>query len=488
MINTKPLIKFLLWLCMGILICIIGISNVFADTYTSSQFSAQLYDNYGPSLSAVTTDQSNARWQGTIPSMTANSSGAAWGISSPVVLLANHTYSVSLKITGPYGGNIVLSSYNRVGVGTTLANAKTSYQNNSYANENYSRVVDGQTIQYAFTPTTNSSYFIIPFATSSSGSNYTFYLENVVIDDLGNSGVSESTINNSLNSQTNVLNQSITNSQNSIIQNNNDNTQAIIDSNKENFNTCHDSYNLVNIPNLYLTMSNRTYSYYLPKSYSSGIYTFSYILDSNTTQIYLQFLNNSSYVAQTTLTTSGVNTVNIPSEFNRFYIFIDSNAPSTAKGHINNIMFANGTYSTYEPYGEEICTNKLDEQTDAINNVNDSINNDNIDDSGISSAFDNFNNFLDDNSTITQLITLPVTLYTAILNNLNGTCQPFNLGSLYGSDLILPCINISQYLGSALWSMIDIIISGFAIYAISKKMIKVFNNFSSLKEGDVIDD
>ena len=113
---------------------------------------------------------------------------------------------------------------------------------------------------------------------------------------------------------------------------------------------------------------------------------------------------------------------------------------------------------------------------------------DTVDDNSISSAFESFNDYLDDNSTITQLITLPITLYTAILNNLNGSCSPFNLGKLYGEDLILPCINISQYLGNSLWTMIDIIISGFAIYAISKKMIKIFNNFSSLREGDVIDD
>ena len=71
---------------------------------------------------------------------------------------------------------------------------------------------------------------------------------------------------------------------------------------------------------------------------------------------------------------------------------------------------------------------------------------------------------------------------------MKSTCKPFVLGALFGTNLTIPCINIGSYLGSALWGMIDVIISGFAIFSISKKLIKIFNNFSSMKEGDVIDD
>lgn len=129
-----------------------------------------------------------------------------------------------------------------------------------------------------------------------------------------------------------------------------------------------------------------------------------------------------------------------------------------------------------------------DDIKDSVNNVDDTLKDDNIDNNNVSSTFEEFNSFLDDNSTITQLITLPITLYSSILNNVGGSCQPFNLGSLYGEDLVLPCVNIGNYLGSTLWGMIDLIISGFAVYFISKKLIKVFNNFSSMKDGDVIDD
>lgn len=130
--------------------------------------------------------------------------------------------------------------------------------------------------------------------------------------------------------------------------------------------------------------------------------------------------------------------------------------------------------------------NKLNETNQELGKVNDNITNDDV--GGVDGAFESFESFVSENSTITQLITMPITLYTSILNGVQSSCQPFSLGNLFGINLTLPCINIGNYLGSTLWSMIDIIISGFAIFSISKKLIKIFNNFSTMKEGDVIDD
>lgn len=130
--------------------------------------------------------------------------------------------------------------------------------------------------------------------------------------------------------------------------------------------------------------------------------------------------------------------------------------------------------------------NQNQQTNEELSDINDNLTNSDV--TGVEDSFEQFEGFLEDNSTITQLITLPITLYSSILNNVGGSCQPFNLGSLYGENLVLPCVNIGNYLGSTLWGMIDLIISGFAVYFIAKKLIKVFNNFSSMKDGDVIDD
>lgn len=121
-----------------------------------------------------------------------------------------------------------------------------------------------------------------------------------------------------------------------------------------------------------------------------------------------------------------------------------------------------------------------------LEDINSSINNDNVDDP--SSSINSFKDKIASNGVITQLIGLPVTLFTKVLNSVNGTCSTYNLGSLFGTDLILPCVNIQNYLGSSLWSIIDVLISGLFVYSISRKFIKVFESMSSMNEGDVIGD
>lgn len=130
--------------------------------------------------------------------------------------------------------------------------------------------------------------------------------------------------------------------------------------------------------------------------------------------------------------------------------------------------------------------NSINDLNGSINNINGSLNNDDVGDP--SSSINQFKDKIAENGVITQLVGLPVTLFTKVLNSVNGTCSSYNLGSLFGTDLVLPCINIETYLGSSLWSIIDVLISGLFVYTISKKFIKVFENMSSMNEGDVIGD
>lgn len=129
---------------------------------------------------------------------------------------------------------------------------------------------------------------------------------------------------------------------------------------------------------------------------------------------------------------------------------------------------------------------KQSETNKKVDDINNSINDSNVDDP--SSSINSFKDKIAINGVITQLVGLPVTLFTKVLNSVNGTCSSYNLGSLFGTDLVLPCVNIETYLGSTLWNIIDVLISGLFVYTISKKFIKVFENMSSMNEGDVISD
>lgn len=125
----------------------------------------------------------------------------------------------------------------------------------------------------------------------------------------------------------------------------------------------------------------------------------------------------------------------------------------------------------------------------AINNVNDSLTSDSTPSgSDTDSAYSNFGNSTAENGVITQLITLPITLFTSINNNINTSCSRFDMGTLLGTHIYFNCINPSRYIGSQLWSVIDILASGFFVWYIGKKLIKVFENLSSMKEGDPVGD
>ena len=98
---------------------------------------------------------------------------------------------------------------------------------------------------------------------------------------------------------------------------------------------------------------------------------------------------------------------------------------------------------------------------------------------------DSFNFDLDTNSDMTpvsNLLSLPITLLNRFLTAFQGTCSPYALGSLLGTTLILPCINLNNYLGSSLVNIIDIICSSFIFYNIALLCIHMFDKWTSLTD------
>lgn len=399
--SIGPVLTFLFWIVLLVIVCLVGISDVFAATYDATSYTAQLYDNYGPTLYTVTTEFSNMSWRGTIPTITANTSGAAWGISSPIPLLANHTYSMTVKIDGTYGGDIVLSTYNRIGVGTSLSNAKSSYENNTNCTLNYSNsIASNMTLQFAFTPSINSNYIVFPFATTYTGNNQSFYLYDVIIDDLGSGGVSQTDINNSLNNQTNELNNSITNStntitgaltdtENNINSNIDDMEKSIVDSNKETqevikdqFNSCRDSYNLTSLNNFYINVADY---YFINKKILDNFeknttYTISFDVDTSIVPFLFSVgYGNGSYQYDIIYKSNLYNghlslTFTTPdsSDFQDLFIRVPRyNSSVSFTANVSNIMLVKGSVEKdYEPYGEQICTNKIDDTNSKLDEQN----------------------------------------------------------------------------------------------------------------------
>ncbi len=127
--------------------------------------------------------------------------------------------------------------------------------------------------------------------------------------------------------------------------------------------------------------------------------------------------------------------------------------------------------------------NELNNVNSSIKKTNDTLTDDNIDNTNTSSTLEDLSEDLPTNSVISDLLLLPVRLFQNILNNINGSCNTFNLGSLFGSNLTLPCINIETLIGSSLWSVIDILFCGAFVLVIRKKFVDIFHNFTDLKNG-----
>lgn len=146
---------------------------------------------------------------------------------------------------------------------------------------------------------------------------------------------------------------------------------------------------------------------------------------------------------------------------------------------------ATGTFISYNSSSTAII-NSQQQTTNAVNNVNDSINNDSVSsNTEHSNTAQGWASQSASDSVVSDMVLMPITLLNAFSSGFNGSCQAYNLGSLYGTNLTLPCINISNYLGATLWGIIDVLMSGFLIYGIGKKFVKVFNDFTNLKDSQV---
>lgn len=132
----------------------------------------------------------------------------------------------------------------------------------------------------------------------------------------------------------------------------------------------------------------------------------------------------------------------------------------------------------------EVCSNGNQAIVNSNMQLNDTLNDDNISDSTNSSI----NGILGSKTEqetfgpVADLILLPLTLFRAFYNGFNNSCSPFNLGTLFNTNITLPCINLRNILGSSLYSIIDVAISLFMLYNIILMCIHIFDKITSFKD------
>lgn len=165
-----------------------------------------------------------------------------------------------------------------------------------------------------------------------------------------------------------------------------------------------------------------------------------------------------------------------------------------ANGNFTHIYIqANGTtpdsISFYSPItfvydkGQQDVINAIEDNTDAQNETNDLLGDNNVS----NDTNTTLDSLLDKNGTtqstfgpVADLILLPLTLFGAFYNSFGGTCSSYDLGSLLGHNIVLPCINLRNILGNGLYTTIDLAISLFLIYNIVMMCVHIFDRLTSL--------
>ena len=268
---------------------------------------------------------------------------------------------------------------------------------------------------------------------------------------------------------------------NRIINNQNDNTQDIIDNNNSNTESIIENQNQNNEQLIDSQKSCNVFG----RNYSTkrGFY-----LDSNGDEIQSVAWYYSDYInvyegVLTKLSQSGTN----PSIC--FYNS-DKELISCSKNSLISVGVVSlptntyyvrfsGNYADDQPQ-YKLCKNGNQAVSDSINNLNDTMKNDDIDDkTGFFSGFDNNMHGL------SGIITAPLTTIQGLVNN---TCIPLQIPIPFTNDSVdLPCMHdiYLNVLGDELYTIIQTVITGIISYYICLDIFRIVKGFKDPQEDKI---
>lgn len=310
---------------------------------------------------------------------------------------------------------------------------------------------------------------------------------NINLDTSGTTNAINNQINNDNTNTQNIINNNNTNTQ-TITDNQDSNTQDIINNQNSNTDKEIESQRVcsvfdklsISFNNNYLNPNNGNIT---STPTARGVTDFISITSSSSLSNILSYTENDNYgmylcfynINKTFISCLGrndfnnVSNISIPtnSSFVRFTINSSINAPQFK-------ICTNGN---------QAITDATNDNTNAINGVNNTLNDDTpVSNSEITDLFGDIHN--ESSSTpVSDLLTMPITLLQAYIDGFNSTCSPVNLGNLYGTDLILPCISPERYLGASLWSLIDVLFSIYMVYNIAMLCISIYEGITSLNDS-----
>ena len=310
--------------------------------------------------------------------------------------------------------------------------------------------------------------------------------------------------NNVIIDQNNVIidqNQQIINGQ---LQTN-DKIDEVNQSIENNLNSCRDSYNLFNLTKNFstgfettvivddsgFTINGKWFGYQIYNLKKNTDYNLSFdrnIIKQMTGTGLVRvapsddYNNLSSVIIQTNSDDFTFNTGNNDSIAIIFFAGITGN--DTGEVRFSNVILNEGTTAKpYEPYGKKICKNKIDETNESINNLNDTLNDDDVD-GATNEAGSFFENFTTDTFGLTSVITSPLNLIQSLSSK---SCTPLSLPIPFvGGNFKLPCMSqiYSRYFGSFL-DIYQIITFGIVSYYVCIRIFNLVKDFKNPEHDEI---
>lgn len=360
-------------------------------------------------------------------------------------------------------------------------------------------------VSFIYTPEVNSTYIGFQFTTGSTVTNNQ-YLIGYQHEYLGDyNSLSEEQVDTIINNQTTEINTNITNMQESLssdIQNTEDNINSniddmedsIVESNKETqevikdqFNDCRDSYNLLkfslasqSINGLNITnngdgtltlngTTNDTISLQLSQTMynlSAGNYYYTLNPSGSVSDTFTKILYGRNDTTVEIIHTTENNKGAITSvDYNSYYFWIYIKSGITFTNYTIKPMLNEGTVAqSWEPYGEEICSNKIDETNDKLDNIQGALTDDSsVDMSGLGDTA----GWLPAGP-VDSIINIPLTLLNTLSTSLSGSCVPLTMTIPFvNKSFTFPCMSelLMKIDGfSTFWSWLGAIASVIILY------------------------
>lgn len=479
--NVKILLKFSAYFLLFLIIAIIGSSNVFA---LENNDSIRFYDNNGSSLSYVTTNYVSQTGESSATfTTTANSYGGAVMIQMPYALIQNHIYTIFVSVAAAnMGGFTQKSTKNCVGLGNGY-----NYTINSYVNCNITPKYSQDSgvsadkkngLYFTFIANTNGAYLLLPYTSQYTCTNCYQYSYGYEISDGGDtSGLSQTEVNNIINSQTTQIQNEIYNMQQAVSGSIDNMTEELIENDK----VCniYDKSN-IEIPNKYLNsagneVSTSNTNYGISEYIRIGKSTTIKVLNNYTDGDYMCFYNTNKEI----ISCENQNNYSIDS-----YITIPTNASYFR--YTQKISPNRPQLQICKSSGEELSDqNKEAEKTrkgifGKLKDLFNLFNSDDIGDSANDGA-DFINDFDTNTFGLTSIITAPLNLIQSLTSS---SCSDLQLPLPYLDNkyLILPCMTTiySTHFG-AFFSIYQTITYGIIAYWVC---VRIFNQVKDFKNPE----